>query len=104
MTVRMGGLPYRIAMLYQLFFLAFYVSPISAVAFRFPRATFKAEIGDLVFPPKPTPAPPIPRHIFQRQSGSTTTFIVLEAPDNTCGFISGLSSTNAYALAKSGKC
>jgi len=61
----------------------------SALAFRGPQATSQAEAGDLVFPPEPTAAPKVHPDLFRRQDVKTD----LIAPDNTCGYISGLEGT-----------
>jgi hypothetical protein len=58
------------------------VSYVSAVAFPAPRVTSIAEAGELINPPHPTLAPDLRKR--------AQTEVVLVAPDNTCGFISGL--------------
>jgi hypothetical protein len=65
------------------------VSHASALAFKAPRATSEAEVGDFVFPPEPTAAPKFHVDLLRRQEVMTD----LIAPDNTCGYISGLAGT-----------
>ena len=76
-------------MLTSLLYLAALASHASALAFKGPRATSQAEAGDLIFPPEPTDAPKVHADLFRRQNVMTD----LIAPDNTCGFISGLEGT-----------
>jgi hypothetical protein len=74
-------------MLPSLLYLGVLASYVSALAFQGPRATSQAEIEeDLVFPPEPTAAPAVHADLFKRQNVMTD----LLAPDNTCGYISGL--------------
>ena len=76
-------------MLTSLLYVAVLASYASALAFRGPRATSPASAGDLIFPPEPTAAPKVHADLFRRQNVMTD----LIAPDNTCGFISGLAGT-----------
>lgn len=77
-------------MLPSLLHLAAFASYASALAFEGPRVTPQAGKGeDLVFPPEPTAAPKVHADLFRRQNVMTD----LIAPDNTCGYISGLAGT-----------
>jgi hypothetical protein len=73
-------------MLRSLLSLTIFASSAYALAYNAPRPTSEAEFGDLVFPPDPTPAAVAPAELFRRQDVYTP----LIAPDNTCGYISGL--------------
>jgi hypothetical protein len=77
-------------MLTSLLSVAVFASHASALAFKVARATSQAEVGDLVFPPEPTAAPMVHADLLRRQNVMTD----LIAPDNTCGFISGLAGTS----------
>jgi hypothetical protein len=67
--------------------LAVFASCVSAMVYNAPRATSQSEHGDLpTFPPDPTPAAVALPELFKRQS----LYTALIAPDNTCGYISGL--------------
>jgi hypothetical protein len=78
----------------SLLYLAVLTCHASALAFKGPRATSQAEAGDLVFPPEPTTAPKFHADLLRRQNVMTD----LIAPDNTCGFISGLAGTFSTLL------
>jgi hypothetical protein len=77
-----------------LIYVAALASHASALAFKGPQATSSAEAGDLIFPPEPTAAPKVHPELFRRQNVMTD----LIAPDNTCGFISGLAGTRSLVL------
>jgi hypothetical protein len=81
-------------MLTSLLHLAVLASNASALAFKGPRATSQVETGDLIFPPEPTAAPKVHADLFRRQNVMTD----LIAPNNTCGYISGLPGTCSPAL------
>lgn len=81
-------------MLTSLLHLAVLASHSSALAFKGPRATSQVETGDLIFPSEPTAAPKVHADLFRRQNVMTN----LVAPDNICGYISGLPGTCSTAL------
>ena len=65
-----------------------------------PRQTTAA--GDILDPqgwsPRPTSSPSHPANIFERQFFPNDAGTVLVAPDNTCGYISGLQVGAVYYL------
>ena len=82
-------------MLRPLLCLSLFTCYVSAVAFSAPRTTSCAETGDLLKPPEPTEGPRKPPVELLRRDATT---VDLVAPDNTCGYISGLAGRAGFYL------
>jgi hypothetical protein len=80
---------YRVEMLSSLLYLATFASYATSLAFVGPHATSLGDARILDFPLEPTTAPKAHLDLFRRQNVVTD----LIAPDNTCGYISGLAGT-----------
>ena len=75
--------------MFSLYGLALFAATAQALAFPGPNPTYGIVLPAGIQSPRPTDPPKLKQRILKRQSSSDDdTFLV--APDNTCGYISGL--------------